>query len=144
MRYSYEDFSIDITAIHHQIKEQRPKFDLILGFIRGGLIPAICLSHKLGVRVDPIFTHENESGKYFELTEGTKLAIQEKKSILLVDDILDSGKTMDNFLKQHENFSYKTAVLIYNTDQPIVADYYGKKISRATDPAWINFWWETI
>ena len=147
MRYTYEDFWIDITEIYNQIKQQEYKFDLILGFVRGGLIPAVCISHKTGVKVEPIIVEKTEAGNNYEFSKTVSEYIAQNKSFLIVDDILDSGKTIQEFLKQHPQIKdnqYKTAFLIYNTDRPIVADFYGQKIHRSTNNIWFNFWWESI
>jgi hypoxanthine phosphoribosyltransferase len=55
------------------------KYEGILGLPRGGLIPAVMLSHKLNI---PLITKISK----------------EKTPYLLVDDINDTGTTLKNFL----------------------------------------------
>jgi hypoxanthine-guanine phosphoribosyltransferase len=62
----------------------------------------------------------------------------------LVDDILDSGRTLQELLEdwQCERNKIKIAVLLHNTDQKIAPDFCGRKFSRTDTPEWIDFWWE--
>ena len=70
--------------------------------------------------------------------------INEGKNILLVDDILDSGRTMNELLTDWGQTRDKIgiAVLVYNIQQKIKPDYFGTVIDREVDKDWINFWWE--
>ena len=71
--------------------------------------------------------------------------IHEGKKILLVDDILDSGRTFKELFEDWgvQKEQVDVAVLIYNTDQGIVPEYYGRRINKAVDPSWVTFWWES-
>ena len=62
--------------------------------------------------------------------------------ILLVDDIVDSGKTFLEIFGRYWNMD--TAVLIYNNinESKIKPSYYGRQINRIDTPEWFDFWWE--
>ena len=70
--------------------------------------------------------------------------IQDGKRLLIVDDILDSGRTIRELLEDWgaRRDQIDVAVLIYNTDQGIVPDYYGRRVDKSKDPSWVHFWWE--
>ena len=74
---SWKDVEDLIDILHSNIIESNLKFDKIYGISRGGLIPAVLLSHKMGVPL-------------------TNYAYT--KNTLIVDDICDSGKTLTEML----------------------------------------------
>ena len=51
--YDYSDMVADLNNIKHQIdehtKNEKFKFDAIIGIARGGAIPAVVLSHMLNI-----------------------------------------------------------------------------------------------
>jgi len=101
---------VDELAI--KVKSEFANIDSIYGIPRGGLIPAIMLSHKLGIPYSDTIT----------LTS------------LIVDDICDSGIT----LKEWEG--YTTAVLLYKPHTSCaVPTIYG---SVHSSDAWIIYPWE--
>jgi hypoxanthine phosphoribosyltransferase len=72
-----------VDRLIQQIIESGEQIDSICGLPRGGLIPAVMLSHKLNL---PLVEIENIS-----------------KKTLIVDDICDSGET---FVKLYDEFPY--------------------------------------
>ena len=79
-----------------------------------------------------------------QLKDGSMLTwfILRNKKILLVDDIVDSGKTFLEIFGKY--WDMDTAVLIYNNinESKIKPDYYGRMINRKDTPEWFDFWWE--
>jgi hypoxanthine phosphoribosyltransferase len=70
--------------------EKDIKIDGIYGLSRGGLIPAVMISHKLDIPwVVPLFNKAKS------------------KNTLIIDDICDSGNTLQNWI----NNGFKTATL---------------------------------
>ena len=65
-----------VTVIAKKIHTDSPNIDSIYGIPRGGLIPAVLLSHKLGL----------------------PLVQKPKSNSLVVDDISDSGNTFIDFI----------------------------------------------
>lgn len=104
-----------------------PNFDKIksiYGIPRGGLVPAVALSNALNIPLCNIPDPENT---------------------LVVDEICDSGKTLEPYVKQ----GYMTATLYDVADAAVhptfavihaVADPYKGSSHRR----WINFPWEII
>jgi hypoxanthine phosphoribosyltransferase len=71
--------------------------------------------------------------------------LPKNKNILIVDDICDSGITLQKIVQQlfTEGFSnVKTCSLIYNFSQHFRIDYYAREIDRLQDDRWIIFPWE--
>ena len=137
IKYPYNEYKKDLNSLVRQIQKKNVKYDLVLGVERGGLIPAVHLSHRLQI---PLKTLSWSS----QLKDGSMLTwfILRNKKILLVDDIVDSGKTFLEIFGKY--WDMDTAVLIYNNinESKIKPDYYGRMINRIDTPEWFDFWWE--
>lgn len=145
VHYSNNDFIEDIDSITHQVLGSGKHYDYIVGVVRGGAIPAVCLSHRLGLPMKCVSWSTFHGDQMRESAWDIAEDIIEGKKILLVDDILDSGRTFKELFEDWgvEKSQVDIAVLIYNTDQGIVPEYYGRKINKSVDPSWITFWWES-
>ena len=96
----------------------------IFGVPRGGLIPAVMLSHQLRV---PLLTNCSEAG-----TEG----------FILVDDILDTGSTFHAF---SDLPAVKVKAALYSKGNPRIKgfeDVIVGQILEASDSRWLLFPWE--
>jgi hypoxanthine phosphoribosyltransferase len=121
---SWSEIDKLLDDIERQIKESGEKFDMIAGVTRGGLVPAVMLSHRLELPMMAI------------TTEDAILPISLAKKTLIVDEIYDTGKTIKG-LKQ-VNPMTQFAVLYHNVglDQ---LEFYGKKMRLDN---WLVFPWE--
>lgn len=142
----YTDFDlvqdIDKIAENYLIDNDRP--DYILGLVRGGLVPAVYLSHKFDV---PMLTgrlslrdHKSIDWSSFATTF---TVLDEGKTVLVVDDMTDSGDTLNLLFDKCRFPNLKSAVLIHNLDQDShTPDYYGRTIDKSACDQWIVFPWE--
>ncbi len=121
MSWKWVDDQIDELA--KRLKNKKLRY--ISGIPRGGLIPAIMLSHKLGVTYIP-FDEAKKFGRH-------DLRIKNEE-ILLVDDICDSGVTMKDYAPR-----FITATLCMRYISETIPEYYGEKIE---DDRWLVFPWE--
>lgn len=134
----------DITNLADQLKHYQ--FDAILAIGRGGYIPAVYLSHALDVK--GIYTCQLELYKDkvrdetgFLIRHFARIIDISRKRILIVDELIDSGVTMNkviSFVKNHVK-SYTIAVLINKFDKITNNVVSARKV---TD--WIQFPWELI
>jgi len=111
-----------INTITVKIHEESPNIQYIYGIPRGGLIPAVLLSHKLGI----------------------PLVQKLKNYSLIVDDISDSGNTLNELVERANNpiYNYKdihTATLFERENTIFQPDYIGEHI-KYND--WLVFPWE--
>lgn len=147
IQYQWTDFDADIWNIAKQLQNTKWMPDYIVGVKRGGLIPAIRLSHIFNKPLIMMSCQLRDSNdKEVRLYEVEEISID--KHILIVDDICDSGVTLSQIiLKFYTNgFSIdniKTCSLVFNTDQQFAVDYYAKTIDRSNNKGWIIFPWET-
>ena len=76
---SWDDINSLVDTLTNKIIKTIPPVDSIMGLPRGGLIPAVMLSHRLGL----------------------PLVSKPTKGTLIVDDICDSGETFIKMSKKY-------------------------------------------
>jgi hypoxanthine phosphoribosyltransferase len=145
MNYTCSDFDRDIESLIKQIKPHAEKYDYIVGIARGGLIPAVYLSHALGLPMRTVTwsTFHNHQVKEHALDIADD--VLSGKKVLIVDDILDSGETFRELMADWEIAldMVDVAVLIYNNQQSTIPTYHGWEIDRSVITDWIVFPWES-
>ena len=109
--------------LEHKIRLSKVKYRTIAGIARGGLIPAVILSHRLDI---PMISITPRS------------LITDHDRCLLVDEIYDSGTTIKQL--KEINPGVHAAVLFHNIELPEI-EYFATKDSL---DEWIIFPWEKI
>ena len=139
--YSYENFKIDTNKL---IKQTRTFFpEVIVGISRGGLTLAHCMSEALEIRnVQSLRTElYDDTTKREMITIHNTCTFKDIKRVLVVDDISDSGDTlevvMNDLREKHKDIEFKSATLFYKKTSIHQPDFW---INEATQ--WIEFFWE--
>jgi len=124
------------------------KPDCILALVRGGMVPATILSHQLNV--GSVYTYfvshyngRNDNG-HLSYEDGSifDLLSQSESNVLIVDDINDSGATLDHVMSRFQTSDRcKSAVLIENTNSSFTCDYAARRVNKDAN-TWIKFPWE--
>jgi uncharacterized protein len=117
-----------------KIKKNNKKYDLIIGIKNGGIIPAILISRELDINdIEFITIRKN---KIFKFNKFHK----DKKYLLIIDEIYDTGKTFSIVNEYFKRFEYDYACLVSRYRIPdnnkIVI---GKVLNHKR---WIVFPWE--
>lgn len=134
--------------------------DYIVGLTRGGLIPAVIMSNTLGI---PMHTLKVNLRDHAEGPESNLWMAEDAfngKNILILDDINDTGATLDWIIKDWQSSAYpndpvwesiwgnnvKIAVLIDNLSSNFSrrVDYSAKEINKAEEDVWIVYPWERL
>ena len=139
--YSYSEFLKDIKILSKVIKEFKP--EAILAIARGGLTLGHFLSISLDIR--EIYTinsiYYNEDKKLDNIKIYNIPNLKDYKRVIIVDEIVDSGKTVDEVLKKlkkiYPNIQFKTASIFYKNNALVIPDFKIKETNR-----WIDFFWE--
>ncbi len=96
----WDDISILVEELCNTIAMSGIRIKSVTGIERGGLIPAVMISHKLNI---PYVTKIN-------------------KDTLVIDDICDSGETLSNIVAGY------TATLHYKKTASFTPDFYSKEV----------------
>lgn len=139
--YSYELFKTDAQKLSEKCKSFEP--DIILAVARGGLTLGHFMSMSLNMR--NLYTlnsvHYEGDIKLDTFNVYNIPDLSHAKKVLIVDDIVDSGETMEYIFKiLNEKFPYvefKLATLFYKSNALVKPDY---SINEANE--WIDFFWE--
>lgn len=116
--YNWEDIEGRVSDLCQRLKHE--SFEAVYGVPRGGLIVAVLVSHKLSI---PLITDlKNMHGKKF----------------LIVDDIADTGVTLEKYKKLKVCQYVTYATLDYHKQSTVEPDYW---ISEKGD-RWIVYPWE--
>jgi len=119
-----------------------PPVHLILGLARGGLVPAVIMSHMLGVKMVPV-AYSSKVGKgEYKRYDNALPEVPPQSFLLIVDDICDTGYTMrevyDHYVGQGHTVT--TAALYHKEGAAITPDHIWQSIPKDSD--WIEFPWE--
>ena len=129
----------------------RPEY--IVGVTRGGLIPAVKMSHYTGIKMHTLDVRLRD-GDIQESNEWFQKQAKEGTNILVLDDINDTGETFKWICKDWDiptdsarwrNRNVRFATIVDNVPSEFDVDYSSIEINKAEDPAWIVFpfeeWW---
>jgi xanthine phosphoribosyltransferase len=169
--YTHGDVQGLTQEVLRQMQKDEWKPDYVVGLTRGGLLPALYISHYLNVPMETlkVSLRDSENGPESNLwmaedafgynaeNVGEKLC----KNILIVDDINDTGATLDWIIQDWQSgclpadprwqhvwgHNVKFAVLVDNLGSNFSrkVDYFGTEVSKEEDNRWIVFpfeeWW---
>ncbi len=144
IKYTWEQFDLDIQNISQKLRSVSWVPEVIVGIVRGGAVPAICLSHSLNVP-DVRFVEWSNRNSCNKETKKWDLicAVANNKKVLVVEDIIDSGVTLEQLKERSFDCnSMKYAAMWYNIDCPININFWANTISRKQDERWLRFPWE--
>lgn len=146
--YPHDIMTEDLNTMFRQMALDSYKPDVVVGVTRGGLVPAVYVSHyfeKPLVTLNVSFRDNNVQGSCAELID----LIRNNNKLLIVDDICDSGETLAWIYEQIHAFNIqytkmvKTAALVHNQAcQKFLPDYYGLEVNKAEEDVWVVFDWE--
>ena len=161
--YSWSDIENQTQEILRQIMLSGWRPDYVVGLTRGGLVPANLISQYLGCRMETLKVSlrdgtECESNLWMA-EDAFGHEMERPKNILIVDDINDSGATL-NWIRQDwpsgcfpDNPRWsevwgntvRVAVLVDNesSKSEIPISYNAVDLNKAEEDCWIVFPWET-
>ena len=179
--YSWQDVENACTNIALQMYKDNWRPDYIVGITRGGNVPATILSNMLGIRCEAlkVSLRDDEMGpetncwmsedafgyNYPEETgvTGARWDIKQRKNILIVDDINDTGSTFD-WIKQdwqssclpNEDNAWNSvwngdlanvrfAVITENLSSEFGGVRYSvHEVNKAEEDVWLVYPWENV
>jgi uncharacterized protein len=144
LNFTHYDFLQSIASLEKQIRDSNWLPEIIVGISRGGLVPAVWLSHIFNV---PLFPVKCSLTDYAGIdTSNLSTNIHGRKT-LIINDIYDSGSCfleLKKYVEQIES-DVRWAVIHYNKsgNPRMKPDYIYKHIDKKKEPVWIIYPWET-
>tara|TARA_Y100001970_G_scaffold292852_1_gene436160 strand:+ start:423 stop:878 length:456 start_codon:yes stop_codon:yes gene_type:complete len=137
--YSWEEFLKDVHEIANQVYSSKFDPDVIMGVTRGGLTPAVSLSHLFKLPMVPI----QKSLRDFPNWATYKPPKKHKKA-LIVDDICDGGNTFQKIKSEINEFCEEAnfASLWWNNECDFKPNYFARDLAKDSKNIWIHFPWE--
>jgi xanthine phosphoribosyltransferase len=142
---SWDQFHRDCRALTWRLNEVGP-FHAVVAITRGGLVPAAIVARELGIRLIEtvcVTSYEHTVQGEVELLKGvagaiTKLGGGEGRGVLIVDDLVDTGKTA-KIVRELLPRAHFATVYAKPMGRPMVDTF----ITEVSQDTWIFFPWDT-
>jgi uncharacterized protein len=160
--YTWQDIENQTQEILRQIQRDAWQPDYVVGLTRGGLVPANLISQYLEVPMETLKVSLRDDNGQSESNlwmaeDAFGYDMDSAKNILIVDDINDSGHTLqwirddwrsgclpgDKRWDTVWGYNVRVAVLINNQASEFKpVDYTGLNINKFEEPVWCVYPWE--
>jgi uncharacterized protein len=146
---AHDRFVGQVRALANALSRDGWVPDYLLGIGRGGLVPAVYLSHATGIALLSI-DHSTQVPPFGDdLLRRIAAQSAAGTRIVIVDDINDSGRTIATLRRTlgengGEAANVRVAVLIDNIRSIERVDYRAETIDRDEDQSWFVFPWEAM
>ncbi len=146
---SWEEVYSFCKSLARKVEESGYEPETIIGLARSGFVPSRLLSDFLGITdlvclkvehwLDTTGEHKDEATIPYQIP----FKIEGRK-VLVVDDIVDTGKSMNisiDYIKKFKPKEVKSAVMQYITSSQHIPDYY---VVKVTDWTWFIYPWNKV
>jgi uncharacterized protein len=137
-----EQFLADVAALAAAIGADAWRPDWLVGIGRGGLVPAVYLSHATGLPMRSCDLAAPDAAEVLTRLAGRAWG---GERLLFVDDINDSGRTVARLrdsLGRRETIRFAT--LLDNVASAERVDYAARTLDRRVTKDWFVFPWEAV
>jgi xanthine phosphoribosyltransferase len=142
---SWDQMHRDSRALAWRLDGKGPDagaWKAVVGITRGGLVPAMIVARELDIRrVDTIsiksYNHQTQGSVPQVIKSPQADLMGDGTGILIVDDLVDSGKTLEVVRKLYPNAHFAT-VYAKPSGKPQVDSY----ITEVSQDTWIFFPWD--
>jgi xanthine phosphoribosyltransferase len=142
---SWDEFHRDARALAWRLAAAGP-FEAIVAVTRGGLVPAAIVARELNIRLIEtvcIASYNHQSQGELTVLKSVadsivKLAGGEGKGVLIVDDLVDTGKTA-RVVRELIPRAHFATVFAKPMGRPLVDTF----ITEVSQDTWIFFPWDT-
>lgn len=139
--FDYDDILSMCKDLVFQLETWKP--DVIVGIKRGGVVPALHLSHDLEKPME-IVTWQTRDKHHQEHNKDLIKRIADGEKVVFVDDINDSGRTIKEleeiyYNKDADNVKFATLVQKTATIRP--SDFRSLELGNKS---WVVYPWEKV
>jgi xanthine phosphoribosyltransferase len=142
---SWDQFHRDARALAWRLNGAGP-FQALVAVTRGGLVPAAIVAREIGLRVIDtlcVASYDHTTQGEMQILKGlsdavTKLGGKDGEGLLIVDDLVDTGKTA-RVVRRIAPKAHIAAVYAKPMGKPLVDTF----ITEVSQDTWIFFPWDT-
>lgn len=143
---SWDQMHRDARALAWRLDGHGPGEDgtwkAVVAITRGGMVPGCIVARELNIRVvDTIsvksYAHQNQAAEAQILKSPDPEIVGDGEGILIVDDLVDSGKTLEAVRKLYPKAHFAT-VYAKPKGRPLVQTF----ITEVSQDTWIYFPWD--
>ncbi|MEO1909122.1 MULTISPECIES: xanthine phosphoribosyltransferase [Paracoccus] len=136
---SWDQLHRDARALAWRMEEQ--EWRAVLAVTRGGLVPAMIVARELDIRtIDTISVksyHRQEQSGLTVLKKPDPELMGDGDGILVVDDLVDSGRTLELIREMYPK-AHMATVYAKPKGKPMVNSY----VTEVSQDTWIYFPWD--
>jgi len=136
---SWDQLHRDARALAWRMEEQ--EWRAVLAVTRGGLVPAMIVARELDIRtIDTISVksyHKQEQSGLTVLKKPDPELMGDGEGILVVDDLVDSGRTLE-LIRDLYPKAHMATVYAKPKGKPMVHSY----VTEVSQDTWIYFPWD--
>ena len=136
---SWDQLHRDTRALAWRMEEQ--EWRAVLAVTRGGLVPAMIVARELDIRtIDTISVksyHRQEQAGLTVLKKPDPELMGDGDGILVVDDLVDSGRTLELIREMYPK-AHMATVYAKPKGKPMVNSY----VTEVSQDTWIYFPWD--
>ena len=141
---SWDQIHRDSRALAWRLEKKGPfdgEWSAVVAITRGGMVPAMIIARELDIRVvDTIsvksYDHQSQSAAKILKSPNTEL-MGNGKGILIIDDLVDSGRTLEIVKELYPEAHYAT-IYAKPKGRPMVDAF----ITEVSQDTWIFFPWD--
>ena len=139
---SWDQFHRDSRALAWRLASEGP-FAAVVSITRGGLVPAAIVARELNIRVVETisiasYDHQDQSGlRVLKPIAADILASAATTKLLVIDDLVDTGKTM-KLVREILPKAHVATVYAKPLGRPLVDTF----ITEVSQDTWIYFPWD--
>ena len=141
--YTWQQFDNDVTRLVRKLQRSKYKPGTIVGMARGGLPLAVVLSHRLHcpLLIVSAKTYADNKKQMDTVILNSSFTVPLKSPVLIVDEVADSGKTLQVLMSHFEScgVELKTLTLHYKPRSAVKPNFYA---DIKANEEWICYPWE--
>ena len=137
-RYGFTQYNQDLSKIIQKLKYPLATTHLY-GVHRGGMVPAVHLSNVLGIPLNVIKYQRLDGNDHTPQIAIQNEELKTTSSVLVIDDIYDSGITMDKISTMFSSLGIQRVQLLTLFGKP---NDVGVEYINEHDGEWVEFFWE--
>ena len=149
INYDWHNIDKAIQSIAMQMYESEWRPDYIVGITRGGLVPAVILSHMTNIPMHTLCVQLAAEGLEENTESNIKMAGDaiNGKNILIIDDINRGGDALEWIIndwalsEESLHGNVKFASLIIDPNSKVDTDFFYEELDTDVEN-WVNFPWE--